>query len=344
MKECFWEILKAGLWNEQNEFQGHTLDEEEWKELWQAAQEQAVAGIFLEGIHVLGITLPKTSKMKAMSIWAHIQNMNRLIGQKAEEWCRLLEEPGIELEVFKGPSVGKWYANPLARSYGDIDLVITRGWARIPDLLQRKGIPYTREHQDLIVREDKLIIELHPFREYLYTPYLNKRLQRMWHEEDGPELYLTCLLLHMRRHVLTYGIGLKQFCDVAVMLKNCPMDMEKARRILLTLHAGKFAQAVFGLLEEWLGVKCFPLPPSHNQNEKLLADTVWRDGFLQKREREQQGKQVSSYRRILDNGIFWIKRSIRLGSLMPEEACWFPVYMTARRIQHLTTASEKMKN
>lgn len=333
MKECFLGILKAGLWKECNEFHKQKLNPEEWQTLWQTAQEQAVAGIFWEGIQTLEIELPQTDKLKALALWVHIQNMNRLIEQKAEEWQQRFNAQGIELEIFKGPSVGKWYTNPLARSYGDIDLVIHKGWENILHILQQAKIPCQQEHQDLIIKDGKILVEIHPYREYLYTPYINQRLQKMLQEEDGPELYLACLLLHLRRHVLTYGIGLKQFCDIAVMLKNCPMNMNKAAQILTTLHIKRFAQAVFGLLESEMGVKDFPLPPLHNRNETLLANTVWKEGFLQKKERERENKLLHSHTRILRNAAFWIKRSIRLFSLMPEEACWFPIYMIARRIQ-----------
>ena len=82
-------------------------------------------------------------------------------------------------------------------------------------LLRTEKVSYQNERGDLIVHEAGLTaVELHPRREYLYNPVTDARLQALLKGGISNELYLVCLIVHLRRHFLTYGIGLKQVCDV----------------------------------------------------------------------------------------------------------------------------------
>lgn len=58
--------------------------------------------------------------------------------------------------------------------------------------------------------------------------------------------------------MLTYGIGLKQVCDVAVMLRNASLDKKKLVGILRELNMIRFSRVLFGFIDVYIkGVRSF---------------------------------------------------------------------------------------
>ena len=230
-------------------------------------------------------------------------------------------------------SAAKWYRNPLVRSYGDIDVVITKGFEKITGILERKGIPYRREHQDIVCRVEGIIVEFHPQREYAYCGKDNRTLQQLVCDfPDSNEVYLACIIVHLRRHLLTYGVGMKQVCDVAVMLRCAELDMDFMAEIIKKLHMERFCSALFGFIKRRFDVECFPVAPDCGNSSLFIEETVWRDGYLLKMERDERANGISAVRRVTGNVVFWIKRCIRMSEIMPREALWFIPYMVKRRI------------
>ena len=211
-REAFLFFLRRGLSGKPYTGRvGFLLTRDAWQELFEMARVQAVTGLFVDGVAC-------TSLRPDWDLWeqwvAHlfyIEQMNERIAKRGEEWVSRLAEAGIRAAVFKGSSVAAWYPNPLHRSFGDIDIVVEEDWGKVEELLRTEKVSYQNERGDLIVHEAGLTaVELHPRREYLYNPVTDARLQALLKGGISNELYLVCLIVHLRRHFLTYGIGLKQ--------------------------------------------------------------------------------------------------------------------------------------
>lgn len=332
MRDIFYNILNAGLWEDRNLSKDFSFSENEIDTLFEMGRLQAVGGLMMMGMNVYGISLGK-QKVRWINTLIGIENKNRKIDVLAEKIVSSLNAEGMNAEVFKGVSVAKWYRNPLARSYGDIDVVITEGFENVVNILERKKIPFTVEHQDIVCNIEGISVEFHPQREYVYCTKDNRTLQRLVNDfPNSNEVYLACIIVHLRRHMLTYGVGMKQVCDVAVMLKNANLDMDFMAEIIRKLHMERFCAALFGFIKRRFRVESFPIAPDCGSSSFFIEETVWRDGYMLKKEREERAIGISSVKRVTGNVWFWIRRCVRMSGIMPREAVWFLPYMVGRRV------------
>lgn len=333
MKEltcAFFHYLRCGLWGTDGEVATAPAGRQAWDELFGMAYAHAVTGLFVDGVSC-------TSARPEEDVWgrwiAHLlrmENANGYIAARGEWWLDRLAAAGIRAVIFKGSSVAAWYPVPRHRSHGDVDIVVTGGWEKLMPVIRGLGFmpAMSRPNEVALHDEGGLLVEFHRRWERLYNPVTNARLQRMCRNADGRdrELYLACLILHLQRHFLTYGAGLKQVCDVAVMLHAADLDMGKAARILRVLHAERFSRLLFGFIASYLGgTDVYPLPPVCGGKQfALMESAVFQDGYRLKSEREAgAGRKRSAIFRVVANAGFWLKRSLQMGCIMPGEAFCF---------------------
>lgn len=338
----FFRYVRMGLWRGEETYTGQTLLTEDWKQLFRLAHSQGVTGLFIDGV-------ARDSMRPENGLWdqwiAHLfylEQANRYISQRGEAWIKRLGDADISASVFKGSSVGAWYPEPLHRSHGDIDIVISDGWGRLePMLVQEEWGPYRSDEDEIILEEKNgLLVEFHRRWEYLYNPWTNRRLQQWCRNAKAVdnELYLVCLILHIQRHFLTYGIGLKQVCDVAVMLCRASLDRHRVAFLLRRLDAERFSRLLFGFIAIHLGsVEDFPLSPiKAGKGLELLNDVILHEGYNSKMEQDLlAGSKSWAMARIVSNAAFWTKRCCRVFRIMPGEACCFLLYKAMERLKKL---------
>lgn len=336
----FFYFLRKGLWNKEEELSELTISAEEWKQLFELAHRQAVTGLLIDGVS-RGAAKPED---EVWGRWiAHLFQLergNRWMTQLGEEWLRSLNNVGISASVFKGSSVAGWYPNPLHRSMGDIDIVVTEGWKKLNDTLQQMGYKPERYDNDEIVvhmaNAKGIYVEFHRQWEYLFHPKTNARLQELCKGGLSDEMYFVCLILHIQRHFLTYGIGLKQVCDIAVMLYTTSLNHKEIAEILKSLHAERFSRLLFGFICVYLNpFTDFPLPPiTEGKSFDLLKEVILQEGYDLKKEQELvSGSKSWSLVRILNNAWFWTKRCFRMFGILQGEAIGFLVYKVSKRIK-----------
>ena len=336
--KLFFQSLRRGLWNRAEKVSDLPLSASDWKQLFELAHRQAVTGLWIDGVSEGNARPDDALWGKWIGHLFHMEKVNAFISRRGEQWVKELAEAGISASVFKGSSVAVWYPRPLHRSYGDIDIVVTGGWEKLKGFLEAQNTELFRCESDEIVIQDPqgVYIEFHRQWEYLYHPKSNARLQELCKDGLSDEMYLVCLILHLQRHFLTYGIGLKQVCDVAVMLDSAQLNFREIADILKSLHAERFSRLLFGFIYVNLhSFVDFPLPPITKGNDyELLQKVILQEGYDLKMEQERvAGSQSRNLIRILDNAWFWTKRCFRLYCILPKEAFGFLVYKVSRRIK-----------
>lgn len=342
-RQClFFRYIRMGLWKKGEAYPGKPLSTEEWEELFRMAHCQAVTGLLIDGVAL-------DTQRPEQTVWdtwvAHLfflERANRYIAQRGEAWMEKLAKASIPATLFKGSSVASWYPEPWHRSHGDVDIVITDGWERLEALLEEEGYTLYRSQEDEIVLEEKncLLVEFHRHWEYLYNPLTNRRLQQICRsaQPDDKEVYFVCLLLHIQRHILTYGVGLKQICDVAVMLQRASLDLEKVASFLRSLHADRFCSLLFGFISVYLGgVGPYPLAPvTAGKGWERLNRAILQEGYLSKIEQERvSGSKSRSVFRMASNAVFWTKRCFSVYRIMPSEACCFLFSKVLKRLKNI---------
>lgn len=338
----FFYFLRNGLYGLKEEYDGVVPTREDWDWIFERAYEQAVTGLIVDGIGTT-VMRPETDCWEQWIFHIlFLEEMNRKIARREKLWSQRLEAVGIKTFVFKGSSVAGWYPEPFHRSFGDVDLVVQNGWDGLETFLQRCGLDFRNEDGDLVlVDEEQVSIEFHRVWERIYNPWINRRLQRLCARTNAVDLdvYFVCLILHLRRHFLTYGVGLKQVCDVAMVLQDRELNHRKIARILHELRMERFCRVLFGFIECYIGNGTkFPLCPITNGKDfDLFRKIVWEEGYILKMYREELAQKIRfSWKRILANAFFWIRRSSRLFCLMPDETIWFLIYLAGRRIRILS--------
>lgn len=339
----FFRYIRMGLWKKKEEVcQERSLSQEVWEHLFRMAHSQAVTGLFIDGVAQENMRPDNDLWDKWVAHLFYLEQANRYIARRGEAWMEKLAGAGLSATIFKGASVAAWYPEPLHRSPGDIDIVITDGWGKLKVFLTREGWNPDRSNEDEMILEEKnqLLVEFHRHWEYLYNPWTNGRLQQWCREAqpDDKEVYFVCLVLHIQRHFLTYGIGLKQVCDVAVMLRKASLDRDKVAMMLCALHAERFSRLLFGLIALHLGgLEQYPLPPITEGKElELLNDSVLHDGYNLKMEQElTAGSKNWAVARIASNAAFWVKRCVVLFPIMPGEAFGFLLHKVFKRLKNI---------
>jgi hypothetical protein len=331
-----------GLWKKEEAYPGKPLSTEEWEELFRMAQRQAVTGLLIDGVAL-------DNQRPDQALWdswvAHLfflERANRYIAQRGEAWIEKLAQAGIPATLFKGSSVASWYPEPWHRSHGDVDIVITDGWNRLEAFLEQEGGTFYRSQEDEIVLEEKngLLVEFHRHWECLYNPLTHRRLLQICRsaQPGDRELYFVCLILHIQRHILTYGVGLKQICDVAVMLSRASLDLEKVASLLHRLHAERFSRLLFGFIACHLGgVEDYPLAPvTAGKGWERLNRAILQEGYHSKIEQERvAGSKSRSVSRMASNAVFWTKRCFSIYRIMPSEACCFLFSKVFKRLESI---------
>lgn len=376
-------FLRRGLWG-RADTDDVNVDDGAWDKLFLLSCRHAVTPLVADGIAITSLRPRQELWQRWIAMSLRIEIINGRMARCGELLVSWLATEDISATVFKGTSVARWYPEPLHRGNGDIDIVVSSGWNRLERLFLRCGIPFFYESGEIIVEQPEAFapfvsetqaaggvsrnvftlpgnepyrIEFHYACESLYNPFADARLKRMSGHEaslcangsfylssDTPEFYLSCLILHLRRHVLSYGIGLKQVCDVAVMLRRANLDITRLESLLRRLGAWRFSRVLFSFVEIYLYGMPVPSRRVSDKDVALLYSIFMDDGYVLKIQREDMGRrESSSAMRIVHNGWFWIRRSIRLFRLMPAEAFFFVCKKTYKRLHTIVCKTLKLK-
>lgn len=240
MKELFFQLLQVAVGKR------CALDTVptpiQWQGLFETAKMQAIIGVCADAIE----KLPKEQRPPGniAQKWAFmvvkIEQRNKYLNDKLLPICRKLDKDGFDVCLLKGQGVAEYYQNPLHRQSGDLDLwMIPKGTVgRInPRKCRETVVRYAYRHSkctdlgvhhiDFPVFKD-ISIELHfvpaYFNNYLtnlrFKRWLSKHSERQF--DNITTLGVACptdafnlvfLLMHIYKHFLFGGIGLRQLMD-----------------------------------------------------------------------------------------------------------------------------------
>ena len=93
-----------------------------------------------------------------------------------------------------------------------------------------------------------------------------------------PHEHLLYLILHAYKHFVSCGIGLRQFCDIGLWAREYrgDIDWQRLHEQCESVHAASFAEAVFRIAREDIGIELEPPEPwgMEIDAEPLLHDTL----------------------------------------------------------------------
>ncbi|MCC8071805.1 MAG: nucleotidyltransferase family protein [Bacteroidales bacterium] len=230
-------LLRSALWGQPvAERKLEMIDSQGWERVLTEAQRQTVGALAFEAVCLLprGMHPPQhiINRWLAISVKTDLHNQQLLsLLPTIAERCA---QADIDPMIYKGPTVGQYYPNPLTRESGDIDLCVAN-----PVKLQRAahllsaGAGYKKQADGsrLITCHD-IDIELHGSMFSLLPRRQEEDLRRL-QEATNPSVYaipntaltmrtpeptvaLAMYNLHILKHAAGFGVGLRQLCDMAM--------------------------------------------------------------------------------------------------------------------------------
>lgn len=354
IENAFFFLLKSGLWGKVplvgNVF---PLKDQEWSQVFQKAKEQTVEGILFDGLQFLSDdNLPPTAIRLSWMVRIHYiecnnERLNRLIAEQYHFFCKL----GLDPLLLKGQGVATSYPQPLHRSSGDVDWCFEdlKQYRLAQLALLKKGAAVATENGQTIYRWEESEIDLHQRLFDLHNPFSRSFISRMRPEFGNalcnlaghnipilhPLLQVIQVAVHILKHSLSFGVGLRQYCDLACLYNRYvhELDHHQLKNIYRRLGLLNWIEAVHGLLVACLGLPTENLPFSNNSEilKRDLIDDIWNFGNFGFHHPAFVEKSDDNFyiRRNRWRLLFW--RFLKYARFAPFEAIWFPIVHAQRR-------------
>lgn len=296
----------------------------EWKEIFELAKDQCVMGIVADSFQLLDdIQAQGLNKLQWLGNVLLLERknaeLNKLVGMLFGKFHHM----GLSPVLMKGQAFASNYPNPHHRQCGDIDIYFKGRtecegavlWAEKIDKASAESSDNKRERKHFTFSVGGNVVELHYFMCLFENGDLQHRLQKIIDEEfahaepffvgiEGkqietvpPTLSVLHQVLHITRHLLEAGIGLRQICDLAVYLRknHNVIDAVRLNGYLVELQLMKTAKVLGYIMAEYLGLPKEVIP---FEIDEQYADFILQEIF----EGGNFGKKKVVYRHY-KNGI-----------------------------------------
>lgn len=346
MMLLFFELIQIALAN-RNSFNRPPSDIE-WKNLYEMACKQSLAGVLLDGVNRL-IEIGNSSKppMNVLYEWIVLQQHtvahNKLQNQRTKDLCELFKEHGYRSCVLKGQGTALYYEHPEYRQCGDIDIWVDGDRDEILRFAKSKNYHVGHidiKHSDIDFFKD-VPVEVHFLPSWMYNPSTNKELQKFFDMQSERqfgnydseagfihttiEFDLVFSIVHIYRHIFSEGIGLRQLMDYYYILKSSSANQRKnAFAVLRSLKMSSFVGGIMWILKECFGMKEDYLLCVANKRhgEYLLSEIMTAGNFGQFDDRMLRIDKNKKFKR----GFVQLKRNLRFVSYYPSEVLWSPFW------------------
>lgn len=271
------------------------VSKEDWMELYETADRQAMLGIIFEGIKRMPQELlpPKMLHINWYAQSQYIARANRLATGTARRWTDFFAARGIRSCILKGQGNALMYPEPEARTPGDVDIYVEGDKEEIIELLGKEGVEGELcAHHFRVESDEKVETEIH----FLATQgsmnkEKNARLQSWLTEElrnttegDGfrrPTARFNRImqLSHMQHHFVVNGITLRQLTDYYfVLLQEGGVDM---RSELKRFGLYEFAEGVMYVMQTYFHIpEQYLLARPHRRRGEAIMSAVMEGGFF----------------------------------------------------------------
>lgn len=268
---------------------GQPLDEQTWEEIFALAKKHAVIGVVFDAAMSLPVALqpPRRIKVRMALMAEKIVAKNRAMAQRTAPLFAALKDMGLHACLLKGQSLAMLYPKPELRQCGDIDVWVEGDCKDTLAKIQSKWATgeVWYHHVDVKAFPDKLTVEVHFYPSWMNSPVFNRRLHEYFSAcapaqfSNYNEALGCCVpttgfnlvfnMIHIYRHLLLEGIGLRQLLDYAFVLRSSDRNQrDDAMRTLHKLGIGDFVPSVMHIMKE-----CF-----HLDDELLLCAPESRGG------------------------------------------------------------------
>ncbi len=255
----------------------------EWEALFAESRRQSLVAVLFSAVGRLPAAQrpPRGLLLRWMAAARQVVETNRRLAAEVSCVVATLERDGFPVVLLKGCGVARYYPKPELRMCGDIDLWTGAKASEIWAYSRRYGAcpRATCLHVDLPLSKCARV-EVHYLPSFKYNPFGQARLKR-WFAAEAPQQFAhrvrwdrssmqvavpterfdrIYLLLHLYRHFLGEGVGLRHLMDYYYLLSRGVTEEERlsAQADLRRLGLTRFARSVMYVM-----VNVFGLPEAH---------------------------------------------------------------------------------
>ena len=270
----FFTLLREGLWQSEENLPSE-LSRWDATGLFSLAKQQTVYGLVIDSLIRHNVHIPQKMVFAAIGALEQIKRQSIIINDGVSKLHGLLTDNDTDYVIVKGQAVASYYPQPLIRQSGDIDYYCDdANFPKSQEVIKRLWvIDVDENHSDYHVHfnHEGVIYEGHFSLVCLYSKRKEDYWKRLLAEDSGatvtidghqiktlsPTLHVLYIFLHLYHHMMSLGIGLRQFCDMAVMLHyaKAEIDMSALRRHLHELGMEKAWKACGSILVDNLGLQ-----------------------------------------------------------------------------------------
>ena len=234
---AFFSLLRSGLWeNNIDRIDLFPLNQDEWNWVLEQGRIHTVEGLLFQGIQKLPMNLTG-SKAHLFELAVRVEKIeqrNQLMNDVLAEQWTYFKDLGINAFLLKGQGLANCYSQPNLRVCGDIDwyLPVKEDYNRLIEHLNKRGIEVksdTNYSSNFIWNGFE--IDLHQKLFDLHNPFNRGYLKDFELKESNnfsllaihdqkikvPSIAIQLVQTssHILKHLLSFGIGLRQLCDIA---------------------------------------------------------------------------------------------------------------------------------
>ena len=346
--KAFFTLLRAGLWNKSiDSIDCFPLSKADWDTLFRISVQQTVEGIVFDGIQMLSSDLlpPREMHIKWLVRVEKIEQRNRWMNDILAEQVAFFSKESIQPILLKGQGLAICYENPGRRVCGDIDWYFqtTDEFYKADRLLAKYSIvtEATAGYSSFYLWRD-CEIDHHQKLFDIHNPFLSGYLQHLQQHEKNlsviisiqkeevvlpsPLLQMLQVNAHILKHLLSFGIGIRQLCDAARLYKTYHNEVEGTvlKTVYTKLKIIKWIELLHEVLVKYIGLpkENLPFPLERNQSADWMMEEIWKSGNFgfhdERYQQENSGKREGTKRRVWSSFIKYVPYA-------PMEALSFPL-------------------
>ena len=340
----FFELIQVAI-GAKDSFTSIPKNREDWDDLLKVVGQH----------NLLAITFPLIDKLHdevdvplgVYSRWAmvaeKVQQKNTSHKEACKHLCGKFLENGFRSCILKGQAAAALYPNPELRQCGDIDIWIEGERQTVVDFLRArfpvKKVVY--HHCDVQMLKG-ISTEVHFTPTWMNAPLRNRKLQLYFRQTADaqfsnldPELGFCVptlrfdavyMLIHIYRHVLDEGVGLRQLLDYYYVLKALsPEDRELALGDLKALGLLRFCAGVMYVLKAVFDMdESIMLTGPDTRLGSFLLDEILLSGNFGRfdpRNAHEKGESIAKHSKRK------LSRALRFVRYFPGEVICMPLFM-----------------
>mgnify|MGYP002522988342 CR=1 FL=1 len=333
----FMKLLQCAIWGRKFEQQ---LSAEDFLWVMALAEQQTVTGLVFDLLSGQHTGADRKVVLKYAGKYTKIQRKNQNANIELQDFVNTCRQNAIDMLVVKGQTLGALYPNPLLRISGDIDFLIKDDYSVVKQRIENAfgvTLPEKMIDKEIKFERNKILYELHnsliTFGSRRNQKYWQQLMDEAWQESFWvtigenrvrtlpPTINATYLFIHIFFHLLREGIGLRQFCDWAVILhayKN-RIDSEQLKCILERLGVIKAYRAFGYILTSHLGLSLSSFPLEITDEDKKWRKIILQDVFKGGNFGKQNHKAKSTFLFKLETVKMAFRNTFRYYSLAPKE-------------------------